>query len=146
MAPLERFLSAQAIDYDTALSELRRGRKESHWIWYVLPQLRGLGLSERALFYGIEDLQEARDYLGHPVLGARLRTCIEAICVHAGSSAVQILGDVDAIKFRSCLTLFAAAAPGDALFTRALAQFYQGKPDPRTVALLSNPTRADTAS
>jgi uncharacterized protein (DUF1810 family) len=134
---LDKFLRAQAIDYPVALAELERGRKESHWIWYVLPQLRGLGLSDMSMMYGLQGLQEARLYLAHPVLGARLRECVRAACAHRTLSAEALLGGVDALKFRSCLTLFAAAAPQEALFTEALAQFYGGRPDERTLALLA---------
>lgn len=134
---LDRFLVAQSADYATALAELRRGRKESHWIWYVLPQLRGLGVSSMSREYGISDLSEARAYLEHPVLGPRLRECVRAICAHEGASAVDILGSIDALKFRSSLTLFAAAARDDELFRAALGQFFGGQPDPKTIQLLS---------
>ncbi|MBN8493857.1 MAG: DUF1810 domain-containing protein [Burkholderiales bacterium] len=133
---LDRFLAAQAADYALALAELRRGRKQSHWVWYVLPQLRGLGLSAMAQQYGLAGLQEARDYALHPVLGARLRECVAAITAHRGVSAAQILGDIDAMKFRSCLTLFMHAAPQEPLFAQALQQFFGGEPDARTLALL----------
>jgi uncharacterized protein (DUF1810 family) len=141
---LERFVRAQEDSYAGALAELQAGRKRSHWIWYVLPQLRGLGSSSMAVRYGIASLDEARAYLKHPVLGARLRECVVAINAHRaegdGPSAEAILGGIDAQKFRSCLTLFIAAAQDDAptqqLFSQALARYYGGVPDQRTLALL----------
>jgi uncharacterized protein (DUF1810 family) len=140
-AGLGRFLEAQEGHYGFALAELKRGRKASHWMWYVLPQLRGLGMSELSWTYGIEGLEEARDYLRHPVLGARLRECVRAICEHPESSAETILGGTDALKFRSSLTLFAVAAPDETLFTDALAQFYGGRPDAKTLAMLADAKR-----
>jgi uncharacterized protein (DUF1810 family) len=107
-------------------------------MWFVLPQLRGLGMSETSWVYGIEGLDEARDYLGHPVLGPRLRECVRATCAHPESSAETILGGTDALKFRSSLTLFAVAGPGDKLFTDALALFYGGQPDEKTLAMLAS--------
>lgn len=135
--PLERFVQAQARDYAQALAELVAGRKRSHWIWYVLPQLRALGRSAMAREYGIAGRTEAAAYLAHPVLGPRLRECVQALLVHAGRDAAYILGEVDAMKFRSCLTLFAAVAPDEPLFTRALAAFYDGQPDEATLRLLA---------
>ena len=134
---LDRFLDAQSAQYETALAELKRGRKQSHWIWYVLPQLRGLGMSSMSHQYGIAGLTEAQAYLDHPVLGARLRECVAAICAHHGTSAAEILGDIDAIKFRSCLTLFSAVEQDTQLFTQALKQFFGGKPDMQTIKLLA---------
>ena len=134
---LGRFLAEQERYYEFALAELTRGRKAGHWMWFVLPQLRGLGMSEMSWTYGIEGLQEARDYLGHPVLGARLRECVRAICSHPETSAEAILGGTDALKFRSSLTLFAVAAPDETLFADALAQFYGGRPDEKTLAMLA---------
>jgi uncharacterized protein (DUF1810 family) len=133
---LDRFVAAQAAAYATALGELRAGRKRSHWIWFVFPQLRGLGMSEAAQTYGVSGLAEARAYLAHPVLGPRLREAVGVMLSHRGVSANAILGDLDAMKFRSCLTLFARAAPGEAVFASALAAFFGGAPDARTVALL----------
>ena len=136
-ADLERFLTAQARLYPLALGEIQRGRKRSHWIWFILPQLRALGASARSREYGIADLAEAKAYLAHPLLGARLRECIAALCAHTGSSAAAILGPVDARKFRSCLTLFAAAAEDPQLFEAALQRFFGGEQDPETVRLLA---------
>ena len=133
---LQRFLDAQVRDYPTALAELRRGRKRSHWIWYVLPQLRGLGMSGNSQYYGIRSLDEARAYLAHPVLGPRLHECVEAIAAHKGTDIATILGAVDAMKYRSCLTLFKAAAGEEAPFARGLDDFFGGDEDPKTIALL----------
>jgi uncharacterized protein (DUF1810 family) len=134
---LARFLRAQADSFDTALAELQAGRKQSHWMWFVLPQLRGLGSSHFARLYGIGSMAEAAAYLAHPVLGARLRQCVAAISAHPQRTVRQILGDVDAAKFRSCLTLFSAASDGDPLFEDALATFFAGQRDPMTLALLA---------
>jgi uncharacterized protein (DUF1810 family) len=132
---LERFLTAQAPVMDSVRMELRVGRKRSHWMWFVFPQLRGLGLSSTAQHYGIASLDEARAYLAHPVLGPRLRECCELILAVPGKSAHDILGSPDDLKFRSCVTLFSLAAPGDALFTRCLDRLCGGAPDPLTLAL-----------
>lgn len=136
--PLDRFLLAQSADYATALSELERGRKQTHWMWYVLPQLRGLGKSAMSRKYGIAGLQEAEAYLAHPILGQRLRDCVVAICAHTNTSAADILGNIDAGKFRSCLTLFAAASRNEEPFSAALRQFFDGKPDPKTMKRLAS--------
>ncbi len=133
---LSRFLKAQEKDYSSALAELRAGRKQTHWIWYVLPQLRGLGSSSMATFYGIGSAQEAVAYLSHPVLGPRLRECVATMNALEGSTAVQVLGPIDAAKFRSCVTLFWFVAPTDTVFGKALDKFYAGVPDERSLALL----------
>lgn len=135
---LDRFVQAQEQAYASALAELRAGRKRSHWIWYVFPQLRGLGVSAMAQTYGISGLAEARAYLAHPVLGPRLIECVEAMLVHAGTAAQTILGEVDALKFRSCLTLFAVADRLEPAFGQALQSFFGGQPDPRTGPLLGH--------
>jgi uncharacterized protein (DUF1810 family) len=133
---LERFVDAQEPDFECALAELRNGRKTSHWMWYVLPQLRGLGASAMASRYGIASLEEARAYLAHPVLGPRLIACVEAMNALPGSNAEHVLGGIDAAKFRSCLTLFLAADPGNAALGEALGKYYGGRQDDRTLALL----------
>jgi uncharacterized protein (DUF1810 family) len=135
MNTLDRFVQAQEGHYEQALAELKAGRKTSHWIWFVLPQLRGLGRSAMAHEYGIVDHAEAEAYLAHPLLGARLRECVQALLAHPGRSAASILGDVDALKFRSCLTLFDAVSGPDNLFSEALDAFYAGEPDTATLAL-----------
>ncbi len=133
---LQRFLDAQAPQLADVLDELRRGRKVSHWMWYFFPQLRGLGLSSTAQFYGITSLDEAIAYLAHPTLGARLRDCVALMNTHCNRTAEQILGHVDALKFRSSLTLFARASSNEPPFIEALERFYDGQPDPRTIELL----------
>jgi uncharacterized protein (DUF1810 family) len=134
---LQRFLDAQAPQVADVLGELRRGRKLSHWMWYFFPQLRGLGVSSTAQFYGIESLDEAIAYLDHDVLGPRLRECVALMNTHRNKTAEQILGVVDAMKFRSSLTLFAKASGDEAVFIEALARYFDGQPDQRTLDLLA---------
>lgn len=134
--PLQRFVQAQAGDYAQALAELRAGRKTSHWIWYVLPQLRGLGHSPRSQHYGLAGRDEARAYAAHALLGPRLVDCVQAMLAQPTRDAAQILGPVDALKFRSCLTLFAAVAPEQPCYAAALQRFYGGEPDAATLRLL----------
>ena len=133
---LERFVDAQHGAYPGALRELRAGRKTGHWIWFVFPQLVGLGRSELSRFYGIASLEEAQAYLAHPVLGARLRECTQALLDVEGRTAEAILGQVDAIKVRSSMTLFNRADPAEPLFRTVLERYYGGNPDPRTGELL----------
>lgn len=134
---LARFVAAQSGVWEMALAELQAGQKRTHWMWFVLPQLRGLGHSMMADRYGIEDLAEAGAYLADPLLGPRLEECVAVILTHAGRrSAAEIMGVVDAIKLHSCLTLFEAAG-GGALFERALEAFYGGERDRRTLAMLA---------
>lgn len=132
---LDRFIAAQDRIYDDVLRELRAGRKASHWMWFIFPQLKELGRSDTSRFYGIATLDEARAYAGHPVLGARLRECTQLVNAHAGTPLDVILGHVDALKFRSSMTLFAQATQ-DAVFTTALAAFCAGLPDEATLDLL----------
>jgi uncharacterized protein (DUF1810 family) len=132
---LQRFVDAQVAVYDTVLGELHAGRKASHWMWFVFPQLRGLGHSATAQHYGLASLDEARAYLVHPLLGERLRECTR-IALRAGSDAHALFGSPDDLKFRSCLTLFHHAAPDEALFAEALDNYFEGVADPRTEALL----------
>lgn len=134
---LARFVEAQALTYADAIAELRAGHKVTHWMWFVLPQLRGLGSSSMAQRYGIASANEARDYLAHPILGTRLRECVAAMNAQVGTSAASILGAVDAAKFRSCLTLFLAADPDVAALQLALRTFYDGVRDQRTLAMLA---------
>ena len=133
---LERFVQAQAGSYDAALAELRAGRKRSHWMWFVFPQIAGLGLSDMSRRYAIASLAEARAFLAHDVLGPRLWKCVEAVLSHQGDSAVSIMGTIDATKLRSSLTLFARAADDPDIFDRCLAAFFGGQPDPATLARL----------
>ena len=133
---LERFVDAQEGVIERAMTELRAGRKQSHWMWFVFPQLRGLGRSDMAHRYGIADLDEARSYLAHPVLGPRLLEAMHTI-LGAPGSAAQILGDIDARKLRSSATLFHRAAPGDSRFRAVLDRFFDGEPDAATEELLT---------
>ena len=132
---LERFVTAQEPVIATVRDKLRAGRKRSHWMWFVFPQLRGLGTSSMAERFGIASLAEARAYLAHPVLGPRLRECCSLMLQAPGSSAHAILGSPDDLKFRSCVTLFSLAQPQESLFRACLDRFYGGEPDPRTLAL-----------
>jgi uncharacterized protein (DUF1810 family) len=135
---LQRFVDAQDGVFETALAELRAGAKQSHWMWFVFPQVAGLGHSPTAQFYAIGSADEARAYLEHPLLGPRLRRCVEALLPHAGHrSAESILGPVDALKLRSSLTLFDHVAPHN-LFRKALGAFFAGEPDARTLALIGS--------
>jgi uncharacterized protein (DUF1810 family) len=133
---LERFVAAQAPVYDDVVAELRRGRKTSHWMWFIFPQLAGLGRSETSRFYAIRSLDEARAYLAHPVLGARLRECCDLVLGVDAASAEQIFGPVDATKLRSSMTLFHRAAPADPMFRDVLERYFRAEPDPATDALI----------
>jgi uncharacterized protein (DUF1810 family) len=137
---LQRFVTAQDTDstYERARAELLAGRKTSHWMWFVFPQVAGLGQSEMSRRYAITSLDEARAYLDHPVLGPRLRECAAALLSHSGKSASEILGEIDAVKLRSSMTLFARAAnPQDAaVFEQVLARYFDGEDDPATERLL----------
>lgn len=132
---LERFVAAQDREYAAVLTELRAGAKRTHWIWFVFPQLRGLGRSATAHRYGIASVDEAKAYLAHPVLGPRLRECAEVLMTHQGRSATEILGHPDDLKVRSSMTLFARACDDDTVFRAVLDAFYDGE-DPATVDLL----------
>ncbi|MCB4860261.1 MULTISPECIES: DUF1810 domain-containing protein [unclassified Sphingobium] len=131
-----RFLEAQANIYDTALAEIRAGAKRSHWMWYIFPQLRGLGRSPTAHYYGIATLAEARAYLSHPVLGSRYLECIKALQKLGDNDPVAVFGSVDAMKLRSSLTLFAAAG-GPPLLDDALERWFDGERDASTLHLLA---------
>lgn len=133
---LTRFLDGQENSYPTALRELRAGKKKSHWIWYVFPQLKGLGLSSTSAIYGVNDLTEARAYLTNPILRQRLIEATEAMLAHESLNAATILGELDALKFRSCLTLFSLADPDEPIFAKALERFFGGERDARTLELL----------
>ncbi len=135
---LQRFVTAQGPVFETALAELRAGRKRSHWMWFVFPQLRGIGRSSTAEFYGIESIDEARAYLAHPVLGPRLVLCFETLNRITGASLHDILGSPDDLKLRSSATLFSAANPARRLdpFRDALDRWYDSQPCERTLQLL----------
>ncbi|MDT7764198.1 MAG: hypothetical protein QOC63_3618 [Mycobacterium sp.] len=134
---LQRFVDAQDRCYDAVLGELRSGKKRSHWIWFVFPQLRGLGRSPTAVRYGISSLDEARAYLGHDVLGPRLRECTRLVARIDGRSADEIFGRPDNLKVASSMTLFARATDDDAEFRAVLDKLYNGEDDPATVERLS---------
>jgi len=135
---LDRFVAAQERDYDHAVAEIKSGRKRSHWMWYIFPQLDGLGSSSTARFYAIRDLAEAKAYLAHPILGPRLIAATEAALAVEGKSTEEILGYPDYLKFRSCATLFAQVSATGSVFERALKKFYEGKPDEQTLTHLRN--------
>jgi len=135
MSGLQRFIDAQDGVFETALAELKAGNKRTHWMWFVFPQISGLGFSSNAQFYGIASVEEARDYLAHPVLGTRLRSCTQAVLDVRGKSLEAILGGVDAQKFRSSMTLFLRAS-GEAIFREALDRYCGGTEDEKTLALL----------
>lgn len=129
---LQRFLTAQDFNYSTALEEIRNGEKRSHWIWFIFPQLAVLGQSGNAKYYGISGLDEAKAYLAHPVLAERLRVITNALLQHKGRDAVDIFGGLDAMKVRSCMTLFDATSPND-IFSEVLDTFYDGNTDKQTL-------------
>jgi uncharacterized protein (DUF1810 family) len=135
---LRRFVDAQSHDFAQALEEIRRGRKESHWMWYVFPQVRGLGQSATSRLYAISGLDEARAYLDHPVLGPRLLQCASTLVDLDGRSASAIFGSPDDLKLRSSATLFSLVSPHGSVFHRVLDKFFEGRPDPRTVEALAS--------
>ena len=135
---LERFVLAQAGTYDDALAELRAGRKTSHWMWWVFPQVAGLGQTPTSRSYAIADLAEARTYAAHDILGPRLRESCRALLDLDGVSAEEVLGGIDATKLRSSMTLFALADPEELVFAEVLDRFYGGARDERTVSLLDH--------
>ncbi len=134
---LKRFVDAQAPVYDKVLEELRRGRKRSHWMWFVFPQLRGLGSSPTAVHYGISSLEEARAYLRHELLGPRLRECTRLVNEVPGRSAAEIFGSPDDLKLCSSMTLFARAAEDNGDFLALLDKYYDGEQDPLTLERLT---------
>ena len=135
---LERFVVAQAPHIEAVRGELAAGRKRTHWMWFVFPQLRGLGHSQLAWHFGLQSVAEARDYLAHPILGARLRECVELAVAVPDRSAHEIFGSPDDLKLRSCLTLFREIDGAPGLFGRALDRFFDGRPDPKTLQMLAD--------
>jgi uncharacterized protein (DUF1810 family) len=133
---LSRFVQAQADDYDQALSEIRGGRKQSHWMWYIFPQFDGLGFSSTSKHYAIKSLAEAEAYLAHPVLGPRLVECAEAALGVEGKTAAEIFRSPDDMKLKSCATLFACVSPDGSAFHRLLDKYFQGRRDEKTLQLL----------
>jgi len=136
---LGRFVTAQQPVYDEVLEELRRGHKTSHWMWFVFPQIAGLGHSPMSERYAIGSLEEARAYLAHPLLGARLRECTGLLLALTGRTAEDVFGRIDATKLRSSMTLFHRAAPDEPIFRQVLDQWFGGTADPMTDALLGDP-------
>ncbi len=135
MHDLNRFISAQERSYDAALREIKSGRKRTHWMWYIFPQIAGLGFSSTAQFYAISSMQEAKDYYAHPVLGKRLVEISEALLALGTNDAGAVMGYPDDLKLRSSMTLFLAAS-GDAVFQKVLDKFYSGRPDSKTLSIL----------
>jgi uncharacterized protein (DUF1810 family) len=131
---LQRFVAAQDAGgtYGRAVAELRNGRKDSHWMWFIFPQVEGLGYSRASRIYAISSLAEAQAYLAHPVLGRRLIECAALLSGVSGRTAEQVFGEIDAVKLRSSMTLFARAAPAEPVFRQILEQYFGGEPDPAT--------------
>jgi uncharacterized protein (DUF1810 family) len=136
---LQRFVDAQRDQIDDVRAELTRGRKDSHWMWFIFPQMKGLGHSWMASHYGISGRAEAEAYLAHPRLGPRLIECTELVNRIEGKTVEEIFGGIDSLKFGSSMTLFSLAAPDSATFGEALKKYFKGQPDPRTIELLGKP-------
>ena len=134
--PTDKFLTAQAPVIDEVLAELRTGRKRRHWMWFIFPQLQALGRSATALHFGLSGLQDAREWLAHPVLGPRLLDCTRALLLHPDVPIRRIMGTPDDLKLRSCMTLFQQADPAQPMFAQVLQVFYDGQPDALTLALV----------
>ena len=134
---LDRFLEAQEHMYDIALKEIKNGEKESHWMWYIFPQLRGLGKSNMSYVYGINGIDEAKAYLNHPILSKRLIEITEALLEHRNKPAYKILGDIDDMKLQSCMTLFSLISESGSVFHQALDCFFDGELDYNTVELVN---------
>ncbi len=133
---LNRFVQAQEQIYSRALTEIKRGRKRSHWMWFIFPQIDGLGYSSTAKFYAIKSKDEAKAYLDHPLLGKRLIECSEALLKSQGISASEIFGYPDDLKLRSCMTLFGSVSESNSVFSQVLARYYEGQSDQQTLELL----------
>jgi uncharacterized protein (DUF1810 family) len=135
---MKRFLDAQQSSFETALSEIKRGRKQTHWMWYIFPQIQGLGFSETSKFYAIKDLSEAREYLQHPVLGTRLIQISHALLEGEEKNANKIFGTPDDLKLKSSMTLFASLENTDPVFQGVLNKFFQGKKDEKTIGVINS--------
>ena len=135
---LNRFVQAQEDDYEQALAEIKSGRKQSHWMWYIFPQFDGLGFSSTSQFFSIKSVAEARAYLAHPVLGPRLIECAEALLRVEGRSAWEIFGSPDDLKLKSCATLFANVTPAGSVFDRLIGMYFRGERDGKTLRLIGN--------
>ena len=133
---LGRFVLAQQDDFEQALAEIRSGKKRTHWMWYIFPQIDGLAFSSTSKYYSIKSVEEARAYLDHPILGPRLLECAEAVLRVEGRTATDIFGSPDDLKLRSCATLFACVSPPGSVFDRLLAKYYRGERDGQTLRLL----------
>ena len=142
---LNRFVQAQKVDYDRALLEIKRGRKSSHWMWYIFPQFEGLGFSTTSRLYSIKSVAEAAAYLAHPILGPRLRECAEAVLGVEGRSAHEMFGSPDDMKLRSCTTLFAHVSPPGSVFHQVLDKYFQGRHDRKTLELLGIAHKGNSA-
>ena len=140
---LNRFVEAQETTYDIALSEIKNGYKQSHWMWFIFPQLRGLGESPMSFLYGLQDLEEGKAYLAHPVLRRRLIACCEALLTHEDKTAQDILGEIDARKLRSCMTLFALVCEENSIFHQVLSRFFCGQQDPLTLTLIKQNSKGE---
>ena len=138
---LQRFIDAQEKDYETALAEISQGRKRSHWIWYIFPQIQGLGFSETSKFYAIKNIDEAAEYLKHPVLGERLIRICHALIKNPGDDANKIFGSPDDMKLKSSMTLFAALPGTDPVFQTVLDKFFNGTRDNKTIEILTSQNR-----
>ena len=134
---LDKFVRAQQRDYASALSEIRSGRKRSHWMWYIFPQIQGLGMSSTAQFYGIKDLEQAKDFLAHPYLGRNLIEISSALLALDGNDPTAVMGYPDDLKLRSCMTLFELADPSAEVFAAVLDKFYGGRRDEMTLRILN---------
>lgn len=137
---LKRFLSAQEPIFESVLAELRNGQKRSHWMWFIFPQIEGLGHSPTSMYYAIKSLDEAREYLNHPILGSRLAECAEILLGFEGKTAAEIFGFPDDMKLKSSMTLFACTANSGSVFERVLEKYFDGKRDENTLYLLGNCT------
>ena len=138
---LSRFVEAQQNDYERALAEIADGRKRTHWMWYIFPQIDGLGFSSISRHFAIKSIDEAKAYIDHPVLGPRLLKCAEAALAVEGRSATEIFGSPDNLKLKSCATLFAQVQPAGSVFDRLLAKYYMGARDEKTLTQLKRPSR-----
>jgi uncharacterized protein (DUF1810 family) len=134
---LNRFIEAQERTYQIALNEIKHGKKKSHWMWYIFPQLRGLGKSQESRFYGITGIEEAIAYLEHPILSERLIVICEALLEHRNKTAYEIFGDIDELKLKSSMTLFALTSENQTIFNRVLECFFDGQMDENTIRLLN---------
>ena len=133
---LDRFLEAQESMYETALKEIKNGKKKTHWMWYIFPQLRGLGSSRMSSIYGIDGIEEAKEYFSHPILSSRLIEITQALLIHPDVIIEDLIGDLDVIKLQSCMTLFAFLSEEGSVFHKVLDCFYKGKMDEKTLNML----------